>query len=40
MSEKCWNWSEVLEEVAKCDLVCSVCHRVRTENRKDSKRAS
>ncbi len=23
-------WSRVLEEIAKCDLVCSCCHRLRT----------
>lgn len=25
---------EVLEEVAKCDLVCATCHRIRTFNRR------
>lgn len=24
------KWSKVLSEVAKCDLVCSNCHRIRT----------
>jgi len=28
------RWERVLEEIAKCDLVCSVCHRVRTHERR------
>jgi len=28
------SWKSVLKEVAKCDLVCSNCHRVRTRQRK------
>jgi hypothetical protein len=28
-----WSIQRVLEEVAKCDLVCANCHRVRTYNR-------
>lgn len=24
------NWKDTLTEIAKCDLVCSNCHRVRT----------
>lgn len=29
------NWSErkLLEEIAKCDLVCANCHRDRTQRR-------
>lgn len=27
---------EILEEIKKCDIVCSNCHRVRTQNRKKS----
>lgn len=27
------TWEKVIEEVAKCDLVCSNCHRIRTHNR-------
>lgn len=27
------SWGRILEEIAKCDLVCSNCHRVRTMNR-------
>ncbi len=26
------------EEIAKCEIVCSNCHRVRTHNRKVAKR--
>lgn len=28
----------VLEEIAKCDLVCCACHRVRTQDRKGASR--
>lgn len=24
-----YAWSRVLEEIAKCDLVCANCHRIR-----------
>lgn len=27
------SWERVLAEVAKCDLVCANCHRVRTRDR-------
>lgn len=27
------SWPVVLEEIAKCDVVCSNCHRIRTYNR-------
>jgi hypothetical protein len=26
--------SKILEEIAKCDIVCSNCHRIRTEQRR------
>jgi hypothetical protein len=29
-------WSEIIEEIKKCELVCANCHRVRTYNRGDS----
>jgi hypothetical protein len=29
-----WSWTRALEEIAKCDLVCSVCHRKRTQTRR------
>lgn len=30
ISEKAWSysWERVLEEVAKCDVLCSNCHRI------------
>jgi hypothetical protein len=30
-------WKTILEEVAKCELVCSNCHRIRTFNRRQKK---
>jgi hypothetical protein len=30
------NVKKVMEEIAKCDLVCACCHRVRTYNRRRS----
>lgn len=27
------KWESVLAEIAKCDLVCANCHRIRTKNR-------
>lgn len=32
-SGACRKWSSVLEEIAKCDLVCANCHRIRTKKR-------
>lgn len=31
-----WSWGHerVLAEIAKCELVCCICHRIRTQNRK------
>jgi len=29
-----WAWQRILAEVAKCEVVCSVCHRLRTEARR------
>lgn len=26
-------WSRVMAEIAKCEVVCAVCHRVRTQTR-------
>lgn len=28
-----WSLEKVLDEIAKCDLVCILCHRLRTKNR-------
>jgi len=28
------SWEKTLEEIAKCDLVCANCHRVRTHERR------
>src|SRR6185503_2941602 len=28
------SWTRVLEEIAKCELVCANCHRLRTERRR------
>ncbi len=27
------DWQKVLEEIAKCDVVCANCHNIRTRNR-------
>jgi hypothetical protein len=27
------RWSDILEEVEKCELVCANCHRIRTQQR-------
>lgn len=27
------GWDRVLEEIAKCDLLCSNCHRIREHNK-------
>ena len=31
------TWEAVLEEIAKCELVCANCHRVRTSKRGESR---
>jgi hypothetical protein len=33
------SWQTILEEIAKCDVVCANCHRRRTARRKGSLRA-
>jgi hypothetical protein len=32
------NWQEILDEIEKCDVVCSNCHRRRTARRSKSLR--
>ncbi len=36
-----WSWGRdrVLAEIAKCDLVCCICHRIRTQFRIDQRAA-
>jgi hypothetical protein len=33
------SWTRVLEEIAKCELVCANCHRLRTERRRNHGRS-
>ena len=35
---RCGSWERVLEEIAKCDVVCANCHRRRTQKRARSYR--
>lgn len=35
-----WSQESILAEIAKCDLVCSNCHRIRTFKRKREKNAN
>lgn len=30
------SWDRIAEEVSKCDMVCSNCHRIRTQERLDA----
>lgn len=33
------SWAQVVEELAKCELVCANCHRIRTQARKVNRAA-
>lgn len=33
LMKRCGSWKKIEAEVAKCDLLCLVCHRRRTANR-------
>jgi hypothetical protein len=34
-----WNWEEILDEIARCEIVCANCHRPRTARRAGYLRA-
>ena len=35
-----WSMKRVMEEIAKCEVVCANCHRIRTATRRTSTRRS
>lgn len=37
---KSYSMDRILDEIAKCDLVCSNCHRIRTYNRNNKSKGS
>jgi len=38
VTESTRKWGTVLKEAKKCDLVCSNCHRIRTDKRRRKKK--
>lgn len=40
MCSSCYKLDLIKEEIAKCELVCSNCHRIRTRDRKDNLAAA
>jgi hypothetical protein len=35
-----WSWGRILKEVAKCDLVCSCCRRLRAHMRRETQKVA
>lgn len=31
------SWDQILSEIAKCDLICANCHRIRTRRRRHAR---
>lgn len=36
-TRKQYSIKTLLSEIAKCEIVCANCHRIRTKNRQDTK---
>lgn len=39
MVRKGWSWRTICDEIAKCEVVCTNCHKRRTRQRRQKKRA-